>query len=125
MKLKEIVSCYQTKTYVCDKTTFDKAIVAFDKHANSFENDWRKLIKTAHKVVYKKGSPVALTFDYSSGLEVQVIFDFDSENKQMTVRVGNWGFPFEPLMAKQRYVELLDNIHSFIMDSVVVHEMCA
>ena len=45
--------------------------------------------------------------------------------EQMKISVGNWGFPFEPLMSKHRYLELLENIHSYIIETVEVKEMIA
>lgn len=126
MKLKEIVSCYLTKTYDCDKDSFDEVVALFHDHANTFEADWRKFTKSEDKVVFKKGSSVSLTFDYSgTKLEVQVIFEHDPEQGQMKLSVGNWGFPFEPLMSKTRYLELLENIHSFIAGSGKVEEAIA
>jgi len=126
MKLKEIVSCYLTKTYGCDKTTFDEVVSIFHEQANTFEADWRRFTKTDDKVVFKKGASVALTFDYSgSKLEVQVIFEYDQDERQLKLSVGNWGFPFEPLMSKTRYLELLESIHSFVIETGKVEETIA
>ena len=126
MKLKEIVSCYLTKAYDCDKETFDEVVSLFSDHANTFEADWRKFTKSEDKVVFEKGSSVALTFDYSGAkLEVQVIFEYNAEERQMKLSVGNWGFPFEPLMSKTRYLDLLENIHTFVVETGKVEEAIA
>jgi len=123
MKLKEIVSCYLTKTYDCDKEAFGEVVALFHAHANTFEDDWRRFTNSGDKVVFKKGSAVSLTFDYSgTKLEVHVIFEHDPELSQMKLSVGNWGFPFEPLMSKTRYLELLENIHGFIVETGKVEE---
>lgn len=115
MKLKELVSCYLTNIYDCNKDTFEESITLFQEHANTFETDWKRFTKSEGKVVFKKGASISLIFDYSStSPEVQVIFEFDPEKQQMKVSVGNWGFPFEPLMSKKRYIVLSENIHSFI-----------
>ena len=126
MKLKEIVSCYLTKTYECDKETFVEVIALFHGHANTLEADWRKYTKSADKVVFKKGPSVALTFDYSGPKgEVQAVFEYDPDERRLKLSVGNWGFPFEPLMSKKRYRKLLENIHSFIVESGKVREAIA
>ena len=124
MRLKEVVSCYLTKNYACNKATYDEVVALFHDHANTFEQDWQRFTESEDKVVFKKGASVALTFDYSgSELEVQVIFEYDSNAQQLMLSVGNWGFPFEALMSKTRYLELLENIHSFIVESGKVEEM--
>ena len=118
MRLKEIVSCYLTKSYRCNRATYDALIQMFERKSSSFGQNWKKQVKSAGKVLFKTGAPVALTFDYSgSKLEVQVIFEYDDGKDQMKLSVGNWGFPFEPLLSKKRYSEMLAKIHGFIIDS--------
>ena len=126
MKLKEIISCYSAKVYECERSTFDKSVSVFQDHANPFENDWRESTKLNDKVIFKKGASICPTFTYSGPiLEVKAIFKFDSTKQLMTVSVGNSGFPFEPLMSKQRYISLMENIHKFLIKSVDIKEKIA
>ena len=118
MKLKEIVSCYLTKSYKCDRATCGEIVDLFAEKANPFEEDWRKHTKSDDKVVFKKGATISLTFHYSGPIpEVQVIFEYDEQRKEMELSAGNSGFPFEPLLSKKRYLALLEKIHSFIVES--------
>ena len=118
MKLKEIVSCYLTKSYKCDRATYGEIVDLFEEKANTFEDDWRKHTKSDDKVVFKKGAAIALTFHYSRPIaEVQVFFEYDEQSEEMKLSVGNSGFPFEPLLSKKRYLVLLEKIHSFIVES--------
>lgn len=118
MKLKEIVSCYLTKCYHCDRATYDALVQMFEDRSNVFEEDWEKRVKSDTKVVFKKRAPVALTFDYSGEkLEVQVVFEYDDQKHEMKLSVGNWGFPFEPLISKKRYLELVEKIHGAIIET--------
>ena len=133
MKLKEIVSCYVSKTYVCDKKTFAEVVALFHDCVNTFDDDfeadeayWRRSTKSDDKVVFKKGASVAPTFDYSGPKgEVRVIFKYDSDEQQFKLSVGNSGFPFESLLSKSRYIDLLDNIHNFVVKSGKVKESVA
>ncbi len=126
MKLKEIVSCYLTKTYKSDRETFEELVSLFQDKSNTFEEDWQKFTKSEDRVIFKKGTPVSLTFDYSGAkLEVQVIFEFNEQENHMKLSVGNWGFPFEPLMSKNRYLQLLESIHGFIVETGKTEEVVA
>ena len=115
MKLKEFVSCYQTKTYACDRVSFKQVVSAFQKQAKMARKPWKKIIKSDDKVLFKQGCPVGLTFNYSGDhLEIQAIFEFDEKRQQMTLSVGNWGFPPEPLLSKRRYIKKLGEISHFV-----------
>ncbi|NQZ58276.1 MAG: hypothetical protein HRT88_12525 [Lentisphaeraceae bacterium] len=117
MNLEEILYCYISKDYHCSKKTFTEIVALFCDHANAFETDWRKFTKSEQKTVFKKGAAVSFGFDYSgSKMEVQVIFEHDRQNEKLRLSVGNWGFPFEPLLSKGRYTKLFDQIHAFISE---------
>lgn len=116
MKLKEIVSCYLSKVYLCTSDEFLQTLSAFERSAGRFEGNWKQVQISDTKTIYKKGSQVCLTFDYSgSKLEVQVHFEYIEETGYMKVSVGNTGFPFEPLLSKSRYSKLLEELHEFIL----------
>ena len=120
MKLKEIVSCFLSKVYLCTPEEFTQTISSFEKYASSFEGGWKEVQISENKTIFKKGSEIALTFDYSgTKLEVQVHFEYIEEAGYMKVSVGNTGFPFEPLLSKSRYSQLLEELHEFI------HTECA
>jgi len=116
MKLKEIISCYVTRTYRCDRAGFQELTRKFQQRGNSFEQDWRKQQESAGKVVFQKGAVVALSSYSGPALQVRVVFEHDERTGQMTVSVGNSGFPFEPLLSKTRYAQLSASIHRFVQE---------
>ena len=117
MKLKEIISCYPSFTFNGSRNTYEKVISDFESKANFLEADWQRSNKTFDKVIFKKGKSIALTFDYSKpDLEVQAVFKFDPDKNEIIVSVGNWGFPFEPLLSKKRYTEILEKIKGSIIN---------
>lgn len=116
MRLKEIVSCYPSKSFKGNRTEFESLVERFESKANSFECDWKRKEKSPDKIEFKKGKSISLTFDYSgTNLEVQVIFEFHEEKNEITIAAGNWGFPFEPLLSKKRYLKLLENIEATLI----------
>ena len=118
MRLKEIVSCYPSKSFTGNRNEFEDLVKRFENTANSFECDWKRKEKTPNRIEFRKGRSISLTFDYSKpNLEVQVIFNFDEEKNLIEIAVGNWGFPFEPMLSKKRYMQLLDRIEATLIHS--------
>ncbi|MDP0490677.1 MAG: hypothetical protein Q7Q71_06480 [Verrucomicrobiota bacterium JB023] len=118
MRLREIVFCYPSRSFRGSRTDFEDLVERFEIKANPFERDWRRKDKSSDRIEFKKGRGVSLTFDYSnSNLEVQVIFEFDEQKNEIVISAGNWGFPFEPLLSKKRYLKLLDSIEFFLAHS--------
>lgn len=123
MRLKEIVSCYVTKSYDCRRPDFEEMLRLFEARGNVFEKDWKRVPKSDNRVIFLKGAPIDLTFDYTAThLEVQVIFEFEEERSRLKLSVGDTGFPFEPLLAKKRYVRLLEGIDRFLLATGRVSE---
>lgn len=95
MSLKEIVHCYVSKT-----TPIPSDMDAL--RASFVGNGFREKTLKEGKWLYKRGAPLALEFDYNSeAIEMQVILE--KLGNELKISVGNWGFPFEPLLMKQRF----------------------
>jgi len=95
MNLKEIVYCYVSKTtsVPSDMDTLRASFV---------ENGFRERTLNESKWLYKRGAPLALEFNYNSeAIEIQVILE--KLGNELEISVGNWGFPFEPLLMKRRF----------------------
>lgn len=108
MRFKDIVHCY-----VEDIVPAPKDVAALRKSFR--DNGFREKEISDNKWLYKRGSPVALEFDYSSeAIEVQVILELFGEH--MSINIGNWGFPFEPLLMKPRFrrqlVTIVEQVNS-------------
>jgi len=100
---RDIVYCY-VETTVDDKK---KASKYLEKKFNN--SGWKEKIR-GNKKIYTKGAKVKFTFDYiEGGLEIQVILKKMPNNK-LLIKVGNLGFPFEPLLAKKRYKKVHDGL---------------
>jgi len=107
MAIKQIVSCWVTRTV--QPTNSINAMVA-SLHKAGFRTTKEY---AGQKVFLKRGSQVG-GFDYDSeGLEVQVILE-PSRNGDIAIHVGNWGFPFEPLLMRDRFRRLADRIENDI-----------
>ncbi|MHA7879226.1 MAG: hypothetical protein ACX931_05530 [Saccharospirillum sp.] len=108
MKLREIVCCYISRDVVAPK----------DMNAlrKSFtDNGFREKVLCDNRFLYKRGAPIALEFNYDSeAIEVQVILERAGD--QLKISVGNWGFPFEPLMMKGRFERTVVGIAAEITD---------
>jgi hypothetical protein len=109
MKLKEIVYCYVDKTLSIPEDM--KAL------RESFEkNGFVQKELSPNKWMFKRGAAFALEFNYNSeAIEMQVILEI--VDGRLKVSVGNWGFPFEPLMMKNRFRKNLEEIASQISTS--------
>ena len=114
MKLKEIFSCYVRKRIPMppDFPRLRQSIV---------ENGFSEEKVSPEKWRYKRGAQVALEFDYNSeALEIQIILRDLGDS--LIVAVGNWGFPFEPLMSKGRYEATLEKVLQQIsVDGALAH----
>lgn len=102
MSIKDIVHCYVKSVVPAPQ---DMAALR-----DSFiENGFCEKYVTANKWLYKRGAPVALEFDYGSeAIQIQVILEHIG--KDLSISVGNWGFPFEPLLMKPRFKRQLASI---------------
>ncbi len=120
MLLKEIFSCYVSKTYHGDKQAYERIQQYFEDAGRYTEDQWKQKKADETKVVFAKGKSVAFTFDYeSSVLEVRSIIHYSEPDGTITVSVGNSGFPFEARLAKPRYQELLNKIDTYIKEQAI------
>lgn len=106
MNIKEIVCCYVSESLEApsDMKALRESFIA---------NGFKEQEISPNKFKYKRGTAIALEFNYDSeAIEMQVILE--SSGNELTVTVGNWGFPFEPLMMKSRFKRFL----SFPVESI-------
>lgn len=102
MKLKEIVSCYVRERV---RKPEDMARLRRSFVENGFTEE---SIAPGHWL-YKRGAAFALTFDYQSeAIEIQIYLREIGD--ELEISVGNWGFPFEPTLSKQRYVRTHERV---------------
>lgn len=102
MSLRDIVYCYVSETIAAPKS------IAVLRQSFT-ENGFSEKVLSENKWLYKRGAPFALEFDYGSeAIEVQVILERLGDN--LIISVGNWGFPFEPLLMKRRFRRQLQTI---------------
>ena len=115
MKLKEIVSCYVSKRV-------PKPHDMQQLRQSFVDNGFSEKEVSPQEWLYKRGAPIALEFDYSSeAIEIQVILKDLGE--ALDVSVGNWGFPFEPLMSKKRYQATLEKVvQEIAKDGILTHD---
>ena len=95
MNIKEIVYCYVSDIVEApsDMKGLRESFVA---------NGFIEKEISPSKFLYKRGASLALEFNYDSeAIEMQVILE--KSGKDLRISVGNWGFPFEPLMMKRRF----------------------
>lgn len=102
VKLKEILSCY-----VSERVPKPRDLVRLRQ--SFIDNGFSETEVSSQEWRYKRGAPVALEFDYNSeAIEIQILLKDLGET--LLVSVGNWGFPFEPLMSKKRYQATLARV---------------
>ena len=103
MSLIDIVYCYITETipFTGDFEKLQKSFTANGfKEQQVDDKTWK----------YTRGAGIALEFNYNSeAIQMQVFLKRINE-KTLTIKVGNWGFPFEPLLMKKRFKKNLDRI---------------
>jgi len=103
MSLLEIVYCYVTETipFVGD----------FSKLKESFKDCGYKEKQISETVwKYTRGPGLALEFNYDSeAIQMQVFLERPNQ-ENLSIKVGNWGFPFEPLLMKKRFKKNLQKI---------------
>ena len=118
MRLKSIISHFETGSYALEQRAFDGIVDGFEKRGNVFEPDWRRVDASETRVVFVKGASVSMTFNYadSTAPEVKVIFEYSPDSKALQVSVGNSGFPFESFLARKRYARLFAGIDRFIRE---------
>jgi beta-glucosidase-like glycosyl hydrolase len=113
-----LFSSYVSKTYRGDRAAFERIQEYFREAARTTEEAWEYVHEREDEAVFKKGQPVALTFDYRSPtLEVRSIVGYDADEGTITVTVGNQGFPGEVHLARARYLALLDKIDAYIAEN--------
>ena len=118
-----LFSSYVAKTYRGDRQAFERVQAYFTDAARYTEEAWEQVSDDEGEAVFKKGTEVALTFDYrSSTLEVRSIVGFDADDQTITVTVGNRGFPGEVHLARARYQTLLDKIDAYIATNGIAAE---
>ncbi|MEH6596695.1 MAG: hypothetical protein V7736_14240 [Colwellia polaris] len=102
MHIKEIVHCYVSETIPVPNDLV--------KLKASFVNNcFTEKEINSNKWSYKRGAALAFEFNYSSeAIEMEVILEVIGN--QLRISVGNWGFPFEPLLMKKRFKKNLDII---------------
>lgn len=103
MKLIEIVSCYVT-----DEVKFSGD---FSRLKQSFiSNGFKEKKLNDNTWKYTRGAGLAFEFNYNSeSLQMNVILK-RLNNEHVEIKVGNSGFPFEPLMMKKRFKSNLKKI---------------
>ena len=110
MKMLEIVSCWidRTVAYSGDVNTLRRSFAAAGfREVSATSDTWR----------FKRGAAVGLTFNYGSeALEVQVYLK-KLDGERVRLSIGNWGFPFEPFLAKKRFTRLADRFARDIEES--------
>ncbi len=99
----DIVYCYVSETipFSGDLDRLRKSFIA-----NGFKE--KQIDDTAWK--YERGSSLALEFNYDSEAIQMQVFLKQSRFGEITVKVGNWGFPFEPLLMKNRFKKNLERM---------------
>lgn len=106
-----------SKEYRGDRDAFERIQECFTEAARTTEEAWERVHDDYGELVFKKGEPVALTFDYRSPtLEVRSIAGYDADAGTITVAVGNQSFPGEVHLARARNAALLDKIDAFIAE---------
>ena len=100
MKVNEIFCCY-----VAERISIP---IDLARLRESFvENGFVEKECGKNKWLYKRGAALALEFDYSAEtIEMQVFLEVIGH--ELEIRVGNRGFPFEPLMMKPRFQKNLE-----------------
>jgi hypothetical protein len=103
VSLLDIVYCYVTETvpFNGDLERLRKSFIA-----NGFKE--KQLNDSTWK--YERGSSFALEFDYGAETLQMQVFLTQTQPNEVNLRVGNWGFPFEPLLMKKRFIKNLDRM---------------
>ena len=118
-----LFSSYVARTYRGDRQAFERIQAYFADAARYTEEAWEQVRDDESEAVFKKGSEVALTFDYRSPkLEVRSVINYDADDETITVTVGNRGFPGEVHLARARYRTLLDKIDEYITANGIAAE---
>lgn len=112
MNIKEVVYCYVSK-----EVPMQQDMVTL--RTSFIESGFKEISSTENRFVFKRGASLALEFDYNSeAIEMQVILE-KLENS-LKISVGNWGFPFEPLLMKKRFQKNLESISEQIISKGVL-----
>lgn len=99
----DIVYCY-----VSDQIFFDGD---FSKLQSSFRNSGFREKRISDNIwKYTRGSAFALEFNYDSEVPQMQVFLEKLDSETLSIKVGNWGFPFEPLLMKNRFKKNLQQI---------------
>lgn len=106
MSLLDIIYCYVNKTipFTGDFSRLRESFIEGGfKETRVSENKWK----------YTRGAGLALEFNYNSeAIQMQVFLERPNQ-ESLTISIGNWGFPFEPLLMKKRFIK---NLHQIVTD---------
>lgn len=112
MLLLDIVYCYVTKKV---KFNGDFSLLRNSFKENGFKEE--QINETTWKYII--GAEFALEFNYNSEAIQMQVFLKKIDDNNIEIKVGNWGFPFEPLMMKKRFIKNLDRIAKDISEKGV------
>ena len=109
MSLLDVVYCYVTETIPFNGD--------FLKLRKSFrENGYKEKQVSDTTWKYTRGASLALEFNYNSeAIQMQVFLE-RTDQGNLSIKVGNWGFPFEPLLMKKRFKRNLQRIVNDILN---------
>jgi len=113
INLLDIVYCFVSKTIPFNS---DISLLRESFINNGFTE---KEIGESHWK-YKRGAALALDFKYSSSEALEIIVFLKLSDNKLFIRVGNWGFPFEPLLMKKRFTRNLDRFSDEILKNGVL-----
>ena len=103
MSLLDIVYCYVTATIPFSGD--------FTRLRGSFrESGFREKQISETRWKYTRGAVLAFEFNYSSETTQMQIYLERPDQEHLSIKVGNWGFPFEPLLMKKRFQHNLRRI---------------
>ena len=111
--LKEIMSCWIQR-----EVPFEGSLEAL---VSSMEQaGFREVAQKGSTRRFKRGAAVGGTFDYDGeALEVQVHLTPQSDGS-VRLKVGNYGFPLEPLLMKRRFERLCARLATDIQERGVL-----
>jgi hypothetical protein len=101
INLIDIVYCFVSKTI---SFKGDIALLRQSFINNGFlekeisENHWK----------YKRGTALGLDFKYANSEAMEILVFLKLSADELTIRVGNWGFPFEPLLMRKRFIRSME-----------------
>jgi hypothetical protein len=101
INLLDIVYCFVSKTI-----PFKGDIASL--RASFIKNGFTEKEISGNHWQYKRGTVLGLDFKYTSSEAMEMLVFLKLSSDELTIRVGNWGFPFEPLLMKKRFIRSLE-----------------